>query len=670
MIFEDYNDPNDPFVISGYHREDFGDEDVSLIEAYTIQNVHMRFLPAPLFRQFPNLVTLEFTELGLESLEGPRILGEICARLKHLNFKHNDITSIDTSAFADCNSIGLVLELNFNKISQVKVDAFSGVLGLLSLQLQHNAITTLIPGTFDDLPFLQIVNLEWNRLTEIPSDLFRNLPRLQDVHLANNAIGRINSRAFNNLPSINYVDIRSNVLSAIEANSFSIERLAQLNLQHNQLSRLNSSIFESPIKLSVVMIQNNDVNAIERNFFQPFQDFFFLNMTSNYCADGEFWPTQDRLFLEKMETCFENYENENFTTQTTTPTTTEVPFYDGHCDLAVVTPLFGASFYACDLTEANYPNVNDPFNIGGTHWPNYGDQNVTRITTNLTNPDYSLNMRFLPSALFQRFPNLGWVQLNHAGLESLAGSRIPRQYCTNLRTVNFNHNKISRIDTSAFAECNAHSLILALTHNVITQIEVDSFRGGMRLSYLQLNHNLITSIAPGAFDSLPDLSFIYLIGNKLTAVTSNAFSNVPNINTINLSNNAISEIQTKAFNNLTSVYSIEITDNVISEIEPNAFNNVSITLLSLTNNRINVFRSNMFSSIQRSLSTLYLQNNGVRAIERNFFQNFPQLYFINMTRSNCAHTNYWAWPIFSPGFRELEQCFQNFEAETSTVIRA
>lgn len=313
--------------------------------------------------------------------------------------------------------------------------------------------------------------------------------------------------------------------------------------------------------------------------------------------------------------------------------------------------------YLCELLLANYLDQNAPFEIAGNHLPNYGDGNVTRL---VNSQDFPSTLRFIPAAIFQRFPNLQFIQLTGTGIESVFGL----QNCGQLQVLNVNNNNITSFTSSPFLFCSNLREIHA-EYNSISQINVDSFNGLPLLNTLRLRNNLITSLIPGTLNLLPELQVIDLERNRLDQIPSDLFINLQRLEQIILEYNVINRINTRGFNNLPGLRVLDINSNLISEIEANAFTAIgALERLYLNNNLIPHLNSSYFSSNLPNLQILSVQNNVVTAIERNFFQNFPNLVHFNMLNNYCADGEF--FPFTDPNFLgSMDQCFQNYDGVTT-----
>ena len=119
-------------------------------------------------------------------------------------------------------------------------------------------------------------------------------------------------------------------------------------------------------------------------------------------------------------------------------------------------------------------------------------------------------------------------------------THVPREIPSNATKIYLNNNKISIIESHAFA-LHTQCARLRLDHNQLTEIRSDMWTGLVALEYLSLEHNNIEYIEPSAFSDLPNLKGLYLHNNKLTTLPKNIFplKQMPKIELLTLHENSL-----------------------------------------------------------------------------------------------------------------------------------
>ncbi|KAG8180898.1 hypothetical protein JTE90_010646 [Oedothorax gibbosus] len=122
------------------------------------------------------------------------------------------------------------------------------------------------------------------------------------------------------------------------------------------------------------------------------------------------------------------------------------------------------------------------------------------------------------------------------------------------------------------------------------------FRGALhgRLNSVVLANSGLEEIEADAFHKLPSVTNIVLFGNKLKILRTGSFKDMPLLNTIILAHNEISRLEPAAFTNLRSATHLLLQDNQLAEFSFDAFRQVgdakSQVLLDLSRNRITELR--------------------------------------------------------------------------------
>jgi Leucine-rich repeat (LRR) protein len=288
LLNANYLNQNDEFIISGQHRSPFTDQNVVKVITSSASPSNLRFIPAAIFQKFTNLQSIDFTNAGVESLDGI----ENCLKLESIYLNHNAINKLSSGAFEKCENLKSI-SIESNGLSVIDVDAFKNLSKLQTLALKNNSIAKLIPKTFDLLPELQSISLQSNYIDEIPSSLFDSLPKLETIHLEYNRVKEIYGGAFRNLSD-----------------------LTNLYLHNNSISELRTNSFSKMLKTSTLRIDSNNLTAIQESFFENFPNLQSLRAQGNVCIDRDLSPQTDENFLTFFDECFANWNENNGITTT------------------------------------------------------------------------------------------------------------------------------------------------------------------------------------------------------------------------------------------------------------------------------------------------------------------------------------------------------------------
>nr|AIO08204.1 variable lymphocyte receptor C [Petromyzon marinus] len=150
------------------------------------------------------------------------------------------------------------LQLTYNQLTAVPVNAFKALTQLTYLSLQNNNLQSLPVGVFDKLENLQDLRLNTNRLKSLPPRVFDSLTKLTWLNLQQNQLQSIPSGAFDKLTNLQTLNLQQNQLQSVPKGAFDkLTRLEKLYLQQNELQSVSNGAFDSLGKLEVLSINNN-----------------------------------------------------------------------------------------------------------------------------------------------------------------------------------------------------------------------------------------------------------------------------------------------------------------------------------------------------------------------------------------------------------------------------
>jgi len=134
------------------------------------------------------------------------------------------------------------LSLDRQDLKKLEPGDFSGLLGLISLDIMNNPLAELPPGVFDGLFKLRSLNFQGCKLTTVPAGIFKHLGSLKDLYLNHNRLEKLPAGAFEGLNALTF-----------------------LSLNHNNLESLPTGIFKPLPKKCNVYLSNNPAR-LKRTF--------------------------------------------------------------------------------------------------------------------------------------------------------------------------------------------------------------------------------------------------------------------------------------------------------------------------------------------------------------------------------------------------------------------
>ncbi len=223
--------------------------------------------------------TLHLQHNSIRKLHYKQLAG--LRRLRHVSFKSNQISRIDTNAFKDLTAL-ISLSLSENKVRAIKPNTLDTLQDLRVLSLRDNKVKT-IDNILSKLSKLVLLNVANNRLRKITHRTFRFNWRLQIIDLHNNNIRAVHRYAFRGLPHLKFLVLRDNPIHALELDfreNFHLELLdlsncrlqemmkglpfsiRDLRLSDNKIKKLEAKDFASTKKIRLLVLNNNRIRDV------------------------------------------------------------------------------------------------------------------------------------------------------------------------------------------------------------------------------------------------------------------------------------------------------------------------------------------------------------------------------------------------------------------------
>uniref|UniRef100_T1JHL4 LRRCT domain-containing protein n=1 Tax=Strigamia maritima TaxID=126957 RepID=T1JHL4_STRMM len=223
------------------------------------------------------------------------------ASLQILNLKNNKLETVP-----DLHSLTnlTMLYLNFNNITHIDQNSFTGLNALTDLSLEGNKINILVNGTFMHSPHLKFISLASNGIYHIDDETFNNLKNLQSLVISNNKIHEM-KQLFT--PALDILNISNNSITVFEFTSIS-KNLRRLYLDDNKIQvvrdpkgiqnnyslRLFSatgnclqtfSVHYYPPTIQDISLAHNNISKISKfSVIQP-AELFSVDLTNNSISE-------------------------------------------------------------------------------------------------------------------------------------------------------------------------------------------------------------------------------------------------------------------------------------------------------------------------------------------------------------------------------------------------
>lgn len=240
-------------------------EEERYMTAINFVNSEANVVPREMFTRFPNLHSVDMSNVGLIWLEVGSF--DSATWLNKFNGSHNQITEIP--AFLFRSSLLTEVDFSYNQIDRIDPDAFTAI---------H---TTNGIDKFLVQSQMKVLNLSHNNISEVPVRMIHKLIALETLQLSHNQIEEIPSFSFYKSDSLNELDFSFNKIQVISDFAFLGDfQLKTLNLAHNKLGKLDKQIGDN-VYLEKLDVSSNQIAEMESNVFKTMQMLKFLDLSKN-----------------------------------------------------------------------------------------------------------------------------------------------------------------------------------------------------------------------------------------------------------------------------------------------------------------------------------------------------------------------------------------------------
>lgn len=170
-----------------------------------------------------------------------------------------------------------LLDLQNNKITELKKDDFKGLSSLYALVLVNNKISKVNEKAFEPCQRLQKLYISKNSLEEIP----KSLPgALVELRIHENKIKKIPKDVFNGLKNVNCIEMGGNPLEngGIEAGAFNGLKLNYLRISEAKLTGIPKGL---PSSLNELHLDHNRIQAVEMGDLSSLPNLYRLGLGYN-----------------------------------------------------------------------------------------------------------------------------------------------------------------------------------------------------------------------------------------------------------------------------------------------------------------------------------------------------------------------------------------------------
>ncbi|CAI5636129.1 unnamed protein product [Oreochromis niloticus] len=177
-----------------------------------------------------------------------------------------------------------LLDLQNNKITEIKENDFKNLKGLHALILVNNKLTIIHPKAFSPLTKLQRLYLSKNLLKEMPA----NMPKsLQELRIHENEITKIKKASFQGMSHVIVMELGSNPLktAGIEAGAFAdLKRVSYIRIADTNITEVPKGL---PSSLSELHLDGNKITKLTADRLKGMKNLAKLGLSYNQISSVE-----------------------------------------------------------------------------------------------------------------------------------------------------------------------------------------------------------------------------------------------------------------------------------------------------------------------------------------------------------------------------------------------
>ncbi|OQR75252.1 slit3 protein-like [Tropilaelaps mercedesae] len=267
-----------------------GLKDLKRLVLKTLNNEWGRFslrVPAGAFAPLKEAEIVDLSENNINSLP-PRLFCGL-DRLRSVNLSGNafhDASMLGFASTSRCRPAVHELDVTHSRLRTLSAGGFASLVHLDELRMEYNQISRVETDAFSGLSQLSRLDMSHNMLVALPLRLFRATPRLSELYMRNNSFRVLSAALFAGLHELTMLDLAHNQLSTLgwlegnEAQS-GLGRLSVLDLSHNRLTRLEANAFDGLRSLQTLQLHDNVVEFIADHAFGGLDNLQSLTLSHN-----------------------------------------------------------------------------------------------------------------------------------------------------------------------------------------------------------------------------------------------------------------------------------------------------------------------------------------------------------------------------------------------------
>ncbi|KAL9920250.1 fish-lips isoform 1-T6 [Glossina fuscipes fuscipes] len=220
------------------------------------------------------------------------------------------------------------------------------------------------------------------------------------------------------------------------------------------------------------------------------------------------------------------------------------------------------------------------------------------------------------------------LDLSRNIIETLGSKNF--EYQIEMRTLNLSHNSVSSLQKDAFRGLS-NLLVLDLSFNRIEVVHPSAMADLNSLIEMDLTNNNIVSLEENTFHNLMSLEILIFKNNQLLDVPASNLQHLHAIKSLDVSENLVEYVRNDSFEGLRELVTLTLRGNVISELDLSAFDGlITLKYLDLGDNNLTMVPTQQLSKLS-NLTHLTLSGNR--------FSYLPPVAFLNLFHLRELHLN-------------------------------
>ncbi len=512
--------------------------------------------------------------------------------LLHLELSVNYISLLYEKSFKDLGNLKY-LGLIKNSLVSLSQRVFEPLMSLVSLDLESNLLTTLATGVFGNLRHLRYLDIQYNRLPSIEDRyLFHNSTELHKLILSDNYITTLHPKIFSKLTKLESLFLYKNTLSHLPAGVFdSLRELRKLYLTSNRIQYLDESLFVNNIKLEMLYLNFNPLDRLPPRLLSSQSELKKISVahTNIRVLEGQFISHLTQLYNLELS----------------------------HNHLSSISASIFSSLSRLE-TLSLQKNV-----------LRYLPPDVFKTVHNLE--ILYLHENRLTVLEFDRFTELGELRtltVSNNEIEAV----IPfdqRPLLSNLTKLYLSFNRISELSKDVLTPLESLSH-LSIGYNRLVRIHTDIFINLVNIRYLNVEFNHMKEPPLPQIQTLHKLTHLYLSGNQIDQLLNNTFASQVDLLVLSLRYSSIKYIEANCFANLNKLRGLYLQGNLISYLPTTVFQQIinRAFTLDVSFNRL-ASLSTEFNGLTE-LNDIFLNNNEVLDLGPKVFASLTKVRVINL----------------------------------------